>query len=151
MSALRISIEPHAPESVRHHVRDHLDTFNVAVTGFAEYHAVSIFLRDERDEVLGGLLGAIWGGWLSVQILWVTEPLRGRGHGRALLEAAEHYAVERGCTRAWLTTFSFQAPDFYPRLGYESFAVLGDHPIGHRHHFFQKRLVADAGLEPGRA
>jgi hypothetical protein len=57
MSALRISTEPHAAESLRQHVRDHLDTFNVAVTGFAEYHAVSIFLRDERDEVLGGLLG----------------------------------------------------------------------------------------------
>jgi GNAT superfamily N-acetyltransferase len=142
MSTLRISIEPHASESLRQHVRDHLDTFNVAVTGFAEYHAVSIFLRDEYDEVLGGLLGALWGDWLHVAFLWVAEPLRGRGHGRQLLEAAEGYAVERGCTRAWLTTFSFQAPGFYPKLGYESFGVLEDHPTGHRHHFFQKRLIA---------
>jgi GNAT superfamily N-acetyltransferase len=141
MSTPRISIEPHAPESLRSHVRDHLNTFNVAVTGFAEYHAVSIFLRDERDEVLGGLLGSIWGGWLQVGILWVTEPLRGQGHGRRLLEAAEGYARERGCTHAWLTTFSFQAPDFYPKLGYEPFAVLEDHPLGHRHHFLQKRLA----------
>ena len=70
----------------------------------------------------------------------MTESLRGRGHGRQLLAAAEHYAVERGCTRAWLTTFSFQAPEFYPKLGYEPFAVLEDHPLGHRHHFLQKRL-----------
>src|ERR1700752_5234510 len=98
MSPLRISVEPHAPASLRDHVRDHLDTFNVAVTGHAEYHTVSIFLRDERDEVLGGLLGHIWGGWLHVAILWVTEPLRGRGFGRQLLEAAESYAIERGCT-----------------------------------------------------
>ena len=40
---------------------------------------MSVFLRDEHDEVLGGCLGAIWGGWLSVHILWVTEALRGRG------------------------------------------------------------------------
>lgn len=150
MSVLRVSIEPHASESLRQHVRDHLDTFNVAVTGFAEYHTVSIFLRDERDEVLGGLLGTIWGGWLNVGLLWVAEPLRGRGYGTQLLEAAERYAVERGCTRAWLTTFSFQAPGFYPKLGYESFGVLEDHPIGHRHHFFQKRLIARGDSGPGR-
>jgi GNAT superfamily N-acetyltransferase len=141
MGALRISVEPHAAESLRTHVRDHLDTFNVAATGFAEYHRVSVFLRDERDEVVGGLLGEIWGGWLHVSILWVTEPLRGQGHGRRLLEAAETYARERGCTHAWLTTFSFQAPEFYPKFGYEPFAVLENHPLGHRHHFLQKRLA----------
>jgi GNAT superfamily N-acetyltransferase len=146
MSPLRISVEPHAPASLRDHVRDHLDTFNVAVTGHAEYHTVSIFLRDERDEILGGLLGNIWGGWLHVAILWVAEPLRRRGYGRQLLEAAEQYAVERGCTRAWLTTFSFQAPEFYPKLGYETFAVLADHPLGHRHHFLQKRLAASPAM-----
>jgi GNAT superfamily N-acetyltransferase len=142
MSVLRVSVEPHAPESLRQHVRDHLDTFNVAVTGLAEYHTLSVFLRDEHEEVLGGLLGNIWGGWLHVAILWVAEPLRGRGYGRQLLEAAERYAVQRGCTRAWLTTFSFQAPEFYPKLGYEAFAVLEGHPNGHRHHFLQKRLTA---------
>ena len=129
---------------MRQHVRDHLDTFNVAVTGLSEYHSVSVFLRDEHDEVLGGCIGAIWGGWLSVGFLWVSESLRRRGYGRQLLAAAERYAIERGCTRAWLTTFSFQAPEFYPRLGYETFAVLEDHPLGHHHHFLQKRLGEDA-------
>ena len=67
--------------------------------------------------------------------LRVAEPFRGHGHGRQLLAAAKRYAIERGCTRAWLTTFGFQAPEFYPKLGDETFAV-------HRHHFFQKRLPA---------
>ena len=140
MNTLRISLEPHALTDLRQYVRDHLNTFNVGVTGFTAYHSVSVFLRDEHDEVLGGCLGELWGGWLFVQILWVAEPLRGRGYGRQLLAAAERYAVGRGCTRAWLTTFSFQAPEFYPKLGYEPFAVLENHPVGHRHHFFQKRL-----------
>jgi len=141
LGALRITVEPHASEDLRRHVSDHLDAFNVAATRHAEYHSVSVFLRDERDEVLGGLLGTIWGGWLHVSNLWVAEPLRRSGYGRQLLAAAERYAFERGCTRAWLTTFSFQAPEFYPKLGYEAFAVLEDHPLGHRHHFLQKRLA----------
>lgn len=145
MSSLRITVEPHASQEMRQHVNDHLDTFNVAVTGYAEYHSVSVFLRGDHDEILGGLLGSIWGGWLHVAILWVADPLRGRGHGRELLAAAERYAVERGCPRAWLTTFSFQAPEFYPKLGYETFAVLEDYPLGHRHHFLQKHLAAPEG------
>jgi hypothetical protein len=62
MSTLRVSLEPHAPTDLRQRVRGHLNTFNVGVTGFAEYHSVSVFLRDEHDEVLGGCLGELWGG-----------------------------------------------------------------------------------------
>jgi GNAT superfamily N-acetyltransferase len=145
LSTVKITVEPHASQELRRHVNDHLDTFNVAVTGYDEYHSVSVFLRDDRDEILGGLLGSLWGGWLHVAILWVSEPLRRHGYGRQLLAAAEGYAIERGCTRAWLTTFSFQAPEFYPKLGYETFAVLEDHPLGHRHHFLQKRLAVPGG------
>jgi GNAT superfamily N-acetyltransferase len=141
MSSLRVVVEPHASESLKQWVRDHLDTYNVAVTGHAEYHSVSIFLRDEHDEILGGLLGNMWGGWLHVGFLWVTEALRGQGHGSTLLETAERLARERGCQAVWLTTFSFQAPAFYPKFGYEVFATLDDHPSGHRHFFLKKRLV----------
>jgi hypothetical protein len=53
--------------------------------------------------------------------------------------AAEGRAVERGCHSAWVDTFSFQAPGFYPKLGYEVFGEL-DYPPGHKRIFLQKRL-----------
>src|SRR5262249_2835493 len=109
MTDLRLVVEPHAPESLKQHVRDSLDLHNVAATGQSEYYAVSVFLKDAGDEVLGGLLGSLWGGWLYVQHLWVAAPLRGQGHGRRLMQAAERYAAERGCRNAHLDTSSFQA------------------------------------------
>jgi ribosomal protein S18 acetylase RimI-like enzyme len=144
MTDLRLVVEPHAPESLKQHVRDRLDFHNVAVTGQSEYYAVSIFLEGAHDEVLGGLLGSIWGGWLHVQFLWVAEPLRGRGHGRRLMQAAERQAIERGCTQAHLETSSFQAPAFYEKLGYEVFGALEDFPPGHTKYFMRKRLVREA-------
>ena len=54
---------------------------------------------------------------------------------------AEMRALERGCHSAWVDTFSFQAPGFYPRLGYEVFGEL-DYPPGHKRIFLQKRLAA---------
>ena len=58
---------------------------------------MTLLLKDSRGEVRGGLLGAMWGRCLHVQILSVAESLRGQGHGRRLLEAAEKLVVERGC------------------------------------------------------
>jgi len=44
----------------------------------------------------------------------------------------EHAAKERGCTAAYLTTFSFQARPFYESLGYEVFGILDDYPPGYQ-------------------
>ncbi len=140
MSDIRIVSDPHASESLKQVVVDHLDAYNMAISGMTEYSPVNLFLRDQGDEVLGGLLGFVWGGVLFVRILWVAQALRGRGHGRRLLEAAEQRAVERGCRHVFLDTFSFQAPGFYEKQGYEIYARAEDWPVGHAHYFLRKRL-----------
>ena len=65
---------------------------------------------------------------------------RGLGHGRHLLLSAEQEALTRGCEGAVLDTFSFQAPDFYRKLGYAIFGQLDDFPSPHRRYFLTKRL-----------
>jgi GNAT superfamily N-acetyltransferase len=146
-----MSVEPHAGDDLRRAVSESLDLFNVATTGLDACHAVSIFLRDPDDEIVGGLLGEIWGGWLHVSYLFVAAPFRGRGHAKALLARAERFAIERGCHHARLETFSFQAPGFYAKQGYEIFGTLDDHPPGHRHHFLKKALRAPARARARRA
>ncbi len=140
MSDIRILSDPHASESLKQVVVDHLDAYNIGATGMTEYSPINLFLRDQGDEVLGGLLAAVWGGALHVRILWVSQTLRGKGHGRRLLEAAERRAVERGCRHAFLDTFSFQAPGFYERQGYQIYARADDWPVGHAHYFLRKDL-----------
>lgn len=140
MRNLRISIEPHTDEKLKQLVRENLGSYNLAATGQEEYYPVSIFLRDDNDEVLGGVLGHIWGRWLYVSDLWLAAPLRRDGYGRQLLSAAEQYAVEKGCGNVWLTTHSFQARPFYEKLGYELFASLDEFPPGHKLYFLKKQL-----------
>ena len=112
----------------------------VAITGQAECYPVAFFLGDEQGEVLGGLLGDIWAAWLDVRTLAVAAPARGHGFGRELMKRAELYAVELGCTDAFLDTFSFQARPFYAKLGYRVFGMLENHPAGHQHYFMTKQL-----------
>ena len=142
MSEIRIVSDPHASESLKQVVVDHLDAYNIGITGLSEYTPINLFLRDAGDEVVGGLLAGVWGGVLFIRILWVAASLRGQGHGRGLLLAAERRAMERGARYAYLDSFSFQAPGFYEKQGYEVFARAEDWPIGHTHYFLRKRLAA---------
>lgn len=143
MKRLRITVEPHADPRLRQLVWENLGSYNIAVTGHEEYYPVSIFLRDENDEVLGGILGRIWGHWLYVSDLWLSKPFRRGGYGRKLLTAAEHYAKEKNCHNVWLTTHSFQARPFYEKLGYQVFAQLDEFPPGHKLCFPKKSLPTD--------
>ncbi|HLL98539.1 MAG TPA: GNAT family N-acetyltransferase [Rubrobacteraceae bacterium] len=142
MQNLRIVSEPHAGEQDTTFIREAFALYNVAVTQDAYYSPLAIFLRDERGAILGGALGDIWGGWLDLTFLWVAEPLRGRGYGRQLLEAAEEEARTQGCRGVHLSTHSFQARPFYEKLGYEIVGEIPDHPAGHSL-FFLKKVLAE--------
>jgi GNAT superfamily N-acetyltransferase len=137
---LRIAVETNARPEDAAVVRDAINKLNVEITGDTSYERISVFLRDEGDEVRGGALGDIWGGWMHLDYLWVEEPLRGRGYGQKLLEAAEEVARARGCRGIGLETFSFQARPFYERRGYRIFATLPDYPDGHSFYFLKKML-----------
>jgi GNAT superfamily N-acetyltransferase len=90
--------------------------------------------------VVGGIIAETYYGWCHIDLLWVREDLRGRGLGRRLMDHAEKEALSRGAKGVYLDTFSFQAPEFYTRLGYETFGMLPDFPPGHERHFMVKHL-----------
>lgn len=60
------------------------------------------------------------GRWAHVEALGVTEMWRGRGVGRALMERAEAWGRQRGCSAVHLEVWGFNAAAlaFYERLGY---------------------------------
>lgn len=122
------------------YVRYRLSMFNAARTGDDGYYPCNIFLKGEKGETLGGLLGYVWAGWLFVAILWVDEALRSQGHATRLMDAAEDYARQRKCHSAYLDTHSWQARPFYEKRGYEVFATLDDFPPGHKKFFLKKEL-----------
>ena len=103
---------------------------------------LNIFLHDQAGNLLGGLTASTYWGWLDIDNLWLAESLRGHGLGREILLAAEAAALARGCRRAKLTTFSFQAKDFYQKLGYQVAGQLDDYPPGSAYYWLCKTLGA---------
>lgn len=103
---------------------------------------LAIVITDAEERVLGGLWGRTAGGWLSVDLLFVPENLRGQGLASRLLAMAEAEARSRGCHAAWLDTLNPDALTLYRKLGYAIFGELKDYPPGFSRHFLQKRLDA---------
>jgi GNAT superfamily N-acetyltransferase len=121
-------------------LEDRLYEYNVEQTGVDGGQWLAIFLRDDQQTIQAGLTGWTWCGSCYIQAVWVHETLRGHDVGTTLLQAAEQEARRRGCDHMVLSSFSFQAPGFYQKLGYEVFAVLDEHPRSHRDYFLHNWL-----------
>ncbi|MDB4892877.1 MAG: family acetyltransferase [Gemmatimonadetes bacterium] len=140
--ALSVSIVEGGEDPGNNVILDGLRTWNEAQLGrTARPVPVSVFVRDEKGDVVGGLIGQMLFDWLYVDKLWLPDALRGTGMGSTVLDAAERHAIERGCRWAHLQTLEHQALPFYEGRGYTVFGVLEGYPPGSRRHYLRKTLV----------
>ena len=107
-----------------------LEQHNYAVAPLAEVRQLAAFATDESGTVVGGAVGRTWGLCCELLQLWVVPDLRSGGVGSSLLRDFEAHARTRGCTTFYLTTLSYQAPEFYRRHGYAVLAQIAGYPDG---------------------
>ena len=102
---------------------------------------ISFILRDEGGKILGGISGTVFWYNLHIDYLWVDELLRGKGYGKELLNCIENIARENRCKLIQLDTFSFQAPGFYQKNGYEIVGVVEEHPNKENQQYYLKKKL----------
>jgi GNAT superfamily N-acetyltransferase len=105
-----------------------LEHFNQNVADFSKSLKFACIARRSSGAVVGGALARWWGQCCELQQLWVDEEHRAAGLGRQLVQVVESEARTRGCRLMYLETFTFQAPMFYLKLGYEVACELKGFP-----------------------
>ncbi|MFY1597989.1 GNAT family N-acetyltransferase [Micromonospora sp. WMMD737] len=120
-----------------------LTAFNNRATGADDEAGLCVRVDDADGELVAGLTGWTWGGCAGINMVWVREDRRAEGWGGRLLRAAEDEARRRGCAEMSVSSFSFQAPEFYRRHGYLDTGRREGIPGGHVDHHFFKSLVTD--------
>jgi len=136
---LVITTEP-TPEQVQY-LEDRIYEFNSGATGITGGEWLAIFVKEE-GRIVAGVCGSTWRGCLEIRQFWIEEARRNQGLGTRLLSTAAQEARRRGSRQILLMTFSFQAPAFYAKHGFEVIAVMEDHPRGYQNLLLRKRLDA---------
>ncbi|CAK0768736.1 Histone acetyltransferase [Azospirillaceae bacterium] len=103
---------------------------------------IAVFLREpETKKIRGGIAGFLVGPSAMLDWLWVDESLRGQGYGAQLMREIEKLIVSLKCDMITLNTFTFQAPGFYPKLGYQLLAQIPNFMLGNTKYYYRKHLV----------
>lgn len=134
----RITLED--DDRLRAEVSEGLRRFNEDAAGPYNIQHVRLAMRADDGSLIAGLVGFCYWNMLHVDVLWVAPAHRRSGSGSALLRRAEEFAREHGCDVVYLSTYSFQAPGFYRKQGYEAWGVLENAPAGFSTTWFSKRL-----------
>lgn len=115
--------------------------FNYRVVGeYGQVQPVWVSAKDDTGGLVGGLRGFVLLHWLNVELLFVDDAARHQGLGRRLLETAEQKARELGARNVTLSTFEWQAREFYLKQGYEEFGRIDDYVQGFYVAYMKKAL-----------
>ena len=116
-----------------------LDEYNAGVASARSSTPVrAAFLNS--GQVMAGIVGAAYWGKLHIKILWVHPDHQSKGLGSRLMDWAEGRAKELDCASVVVDTMSFQAADFYAKLGYRQFGLSEGYEGGASRHYFEKVL-----------
>ena len=77
------------------------------------------FVAKEDDDIIGIITGKSYYKEVHIGDLIVLEQYRKKHIGTKLIQIVENYFKDKGFENMNLTTYAFQAPEFYKKCGFE--------------------------------
>jgi len=127
-------------EQIMRFLEDKIYKHNSLAVNKADGAFFSRIIRDENEQIIAGIAGWTWAAACEITQLWVGENARKNGVGKLLLEAAEAEAKSKGCLTIVVKSYSFQAPHFYEKHGFEITHILNDFPPGYNYYVLSKEI-----------
>ena len=98
------------------------------------------FVAEDEGNIAGVITGRAYYNEVHIGDLIVGKDLRKSGIGSKLVRAVEDAYKDKGYEKITLTTFGFQAPEFYKKLGYKLEFVREDKDPKLSKYFLIKKL-----------
>ena len=114
----------------------------IEMTGHDEKFDSVAFVAMERTSLAGAIVVERFWDALHVKYVYVDEHYRNQGLGSRLMHRAVSYGLEQNCPFAFVETMSFQAVDFYQKMGFELNFTRTGYAHGTSFHYLSKRLTS---------
>ncbi len=135
---MRSSSEPIQPFDAV--LKDEIKKFRKSLDFSTEKINLQFVVLDD-DQFVGGIYGHFLYEYLFINVLFVDKKYRGKRIASKLMHMIESEAVKQGVTNIYLTTFEFQALDFYKKRGYEVVMTINDFPKGFAEYTLYKNMT----------
>ncbi|MBA8666715.1 GNAT family N-acetyltransferase [Holosporaceae bacterium 'Namur'] len=124
---------------------------NTIFKGFAEHaiertgidginNAIS-FVAYQGNEFIGAIVVELFWSQLHIKYLYVKKEYRGQNLGNQLTEHALNSGRSHKCDFAFVETMSFQALDFYKKVGFELEFTRAGYAKNTSFHYLKKYLL----------
>jgi hypothetical protein len=127
-------------------IRQDNDGHHAAHTPPVDWLPLGVFMRDMQGNLIAGVVGGSYWGWLYVATLWVNDPLLSKSYGLRLLKEAEKEGLRRECGHTFIETVDYDSMLFYESLDY--FVVKKTEESGTTRYAMQKELFPQKKESP---
>jgi len=113
----------------------------IEMTGHDEKFDSVAFVAMEDTSLAGAIVVERFWNALHVKYVYVDEHYRNQGLGTRLMQRAISYGSEQNCPFAFVETMSFQALDFYQKMGFDLDFTRSGYAHGTSFHYLSKKLT----------
>ena len=135
------------PENIDiQYIKDELRNYNSKIAGDYNSKPFNVLLTD-NNEIIGGLLGTTYWGWLHIDKFWIHKNHRNCGLGSELLKFAENKIYDDNCRYIHLFTHNIKAINFYIRNGYKIIYEFEKSSNGMIRYLITKKIIKNQKVE----
>ncbi|MGD2168673.1 MAG: GNAT family N-acetyltransferase [Chlamydiota bacterium] len=118
----------------------------ISMIGHNEIHKPVAFIANDQENFAGAVVVDLFWGALHIKYVYVEDEYRGQGIGTQLMEKAFQYGRENQCPFAFVETMSFQASDFYQKIGFQLEFTRSGYKYNTAFHYLRKNLSKEQNL-----
>ncbi|PIS01362.1 MAG: hypothetical protein COT84_02945 [Chlamydiae bacterium CG10_big_fil_rev_8_21_14_0_10_35_9] len=118
----------------------------ISMTGYNEIHDSVAFVANAQGNFAGAVVVDLFWGALHIKYVYVEDGHRGQGIGTKLMEKAFQYGKENQCPFAFVETMSFQASEFYQKIGFQLEFTRSGYKYNTAFHYLRKNLPKEENL-----
>ena len=140
MSELIIKELNEIDEIIGNFINEEFSKYGIANNISLNYDDYCFVIENKENELIGIISGHAYYNEVHISNLIINNEYRGKGLGRKLMEKVENHFKDKGYNHITVSTFKFQAPDFYKKLGYNIEFISNNENELLNKYYFKKKL-----------